>query len=275
MNESLFSPIKISDAEFKLFKELIFSLAGITLPDTKKDLVVSRLTKRIKKLNIARFQDYYIYINSKNQQEERQNLIDLLTTNETFFFRESDHFQFLNTLAQERKRGLFRAWSAASSSGEEAYSMAMTLADARAEAPWEVIGTDISRRVLAKAKNGHYSMERTEGIPLNYLKSYCLKGTGSEAGTLLIDRKIRQNVQFLYSNLLQPRNDLGQFDVIFLRNVMIYFDNPTKEKVINQLIPFLKKDGFLLIGHAETISQLKTPFVMHKPTIYRLPEKKS
>lgn len=261
----------ISNGEFAQFQRLIFRLAGITLPDTKKVLVVGRLSRRMSELGMNSFGQYYRYIESDTTGKEPQMVVDLLTTNETYFFRESKHFDFLREISLSRRSVVnpFRVWSAASSSGEEAYSIAMVLADTRSDNKWQVVGSDISSRVLVKASNGHYSTERADGIPPEYLKKYCLKGVGKYGGTLLIDRLIRSRVEFLQNNLMSPRKDLGMFDVIFLRNVMIYFDNDTKKKVVSNLLPFLKEDGYFIVGHSETLSGLTSSLEVLRPTIYR------
>jgi chemotaxis protein methyltransferase CheR len=181
--------------------------------------------------------------------------LDLLTTNETYFFREPKHFEFLRKqVLPAAKSGVpFRVWSAACSSGEEPYSIAMQLAAELKHPDWNVVGTDISSRVLDRARTGLYGMSRIQGIPPDYLRRFCLKGTGPYADNLRIDRPLRERVRFGRVNLNETLPKLGQFDVIFLRNVMIYFDADTKAKVVNRLIPCLKPGGFFLIGHCETL----------------------
>ena len=147
--------------------------------------------------------------------------------------------------------------------------MAMVLADVLGAGNWEVVGTDISTRVLSKAQAGHYPVDRIDGIPPALLKKYCLKGVREQAGTLLIIRELREHVRFLHSNLMAPRKDIGMFDVIFLRNVMIYFDNDTKRKVIANLLPYLKTDGHFIVGHSESLNGLTTELVPVQPTVYR------
>lgn len=259
----------ISPAEFALFQKLIFEIAGISLPEGKKPLLVGRLARRLKHHGLTRFSDYYHLITREADQAELQIMVDLLTTNETFFFREPRHFDFLGRHAARVGRGGFRAWSAASSSGEEAYSMAMVLAETLGERPWEVVGTDISQRVLEKARSGHYSTERISGIPLPLLKKYCLKGFDEQAGTLLITSALRERVRFEYSNLMRPVGHLGQFDVIFLRNVMIYFTLETKRRVVANLLPYLKRDGLFFVGHSESLNGISESLVPVEPTIYR------
>lgn len=260
----------ITNAEFEQFKKLIFQIAGISLSDAKKVLLVGRLSKRLKALGCETFSQYYQLVTGHNCQAERQTMVDLLTTNETYFFREPKHFDLLRDLAaRRRKNTTFRAWSAASSSGEEAYTMAMVLAETLGDSPWEIVGTDISTKVLDKARCGQYPMERIDGIPVNLLKKHCLRGIGDQTGTLLISRELRERVQFLHCNLMEPRRDLGQFDVIFLRNVMIYFENDTKRKVVDNLLPYLKSDGHFIVGHSESLNGLTNKLTPVCPTVYR------
>lgn len=267
---SQFESTAISDAEFNKFQKLIFEIAGISLADGKQVLLVGRLTKRLKHFGFDTFGQYYRFVTDSQNPGERQIMVDLLTTNETYFFREPKHFEFLRDIAtQRRSSGNFRVWSAASSSGEEAYSIAMVMAEVLGGNAWEVVGTDISSRVLDKARSGHYPLTRTNGIPTHLLKKFCLKGMGEHDGTLLIAKELRNRVTFHHSNLMDPRKGLGQFDIIFLRNVMIYFDNETKRKVINNLLPYLKSNGFFLIGHSESLNGITDDLLPLRPTIYR------
>lgn len=262
----------ISDHDFKLFQRLIYRLAGISMSDAKKVLLVGRLSKRLRHYGLDSFGDYYRMLASGDYPDEVQQMVDLLTTNETYFFREPAHFDFLREVAAARRgKGMFRAWSAASSSGEEAYTMAMVLAETLGlSAPWEIVGSDISLTVLERARAGHYSLERASGIPIELLKKYCLKGVREQAGTFLIGQALRERVRFVQLNLvaLEP-GDIGLFDVIFLRNVMIYFDNDTKRKVVANILPQLKPDGYFVVGHSETLNGLSDDLVALRPTIYR------
>jgi len=260
----------ITDAEFSQFQKLIFQIAGISLSSAKKVLLVGRLSKRLRLHGFQSFGQYYRHVTCGQFPEEQQIMVDLLTTNETYFFREPVHFDFLRQLAEKRRsRKDFRVWSAASSSGEEAYSAAMVLAETLGGNAWEVLGSDISSHVLAKAKKGHYPLERTQGIPLPLLKKYCLKGIDDQAGTLLISRELRQRVDFQQSNLMTPKAGLGQFDIIFLRNVMIYFDMETKRKVVANLLPYLKQDGYFIVGHSESLNGICETLSALQPTVYR------
>ena len=261
----------ISDQEFALFQRLIYKLAGISLSDAKRVLLVGRLGKRLKYYGFETYSQYYRLLASGENSEEVQQMVDLLTTNETYFFREPQHFDFLRDVVLPARpgAGTFRIWSGASSSGEEAYSMAMVLSAHRAESPWEVFGSDISLTILGRARAGVYSMERTSGIPPDYLRRYCLKGVRSQAGNLLISPGLKERVRFDQINLTKPISGIGEFDVIFLRNVMIYFDTETKRKVVENMLPSLKPDGYFIVGHSETLGGVTDRVKAIKPTIYR------
>jgi chemotaxis protein methyltransferase CheR len=265
----------ITDQEFALFQRLIYKIAGISLNDSKKVLLVGRLTRRLKVYEFGTFTQYYRMLATGDHPEELQTMVDLLTTNETYFFREPKHFEFLRDeiIKKRSSPATFRVWSAASSSGEEIYTLAMVLADSLPNTPWEIVGSDISTQVLAKAATGHYSLARTEGIPPAFMKKYCLKGVRAHAGTFLIAPELRKRTSFYQINLTLPVDaDIGDFEVIFLRNVMIYFDPETKAKVVNHLLPRLKRGGHLIIGHSETLNGLKIdPLDTIRPTIYRKP----
>ena len=265
----------ITDQEFTLFQRLIYKIAGISLGDSKKTLLVGRLTRRLKVYEFGTFTQYYRMLATGDHPEELQTMVDLLTTNETYFFREPKHFDFLRDeiIRKRTSPATFRIWSAASSSGEEIYTLAMVLANSLPNTPWEIVGSDISTQVLAKAATGHYSLARTEGIPPEFMKKYCLKGVRSQAGSFLIAPELRQRTSFYQINLTQPVDaEIGHFEVIFLRNVMIYFDQETKAKVVNNLLPRLKSGGYLIIGHSETLNGLKIgPLDAVRPTIYRKP----
>lgn len=260
----------LENKEFNLFRNLIFDIAGIELKDTKKTLVTSRLQKRLVHYSLNTFGEYFKLLNEDLTGKEKQVMVDLLTTNETYFFREPAHFDFLTDLLSRHQRGTnFRIWSAASSSGQEAYSMAMVLADKLGQAPWDVVGTDLSSRVLETARKGLYSLMRTEGISANYLRRFCLKGCGPHEGELLIIPELRSRVTFTHANLNDTLPNIGQFDVIFLRNVMIYFNDDTKRTIIKRIVEQLKSGGYLVIGHTESLKGLSDAVVAIKPTIYQ------
>lgn len=272
MWDAAMSTEPISDREFTQFQRFIFEVAGITLATGKKALVSGRLAKRLAHHKLANYGAYFNMIASGQWPAETQTAIDLLTTNETYFFRESKHFDLLRKLAAEarQERRPFRVWSAACSTGEEPYSIAMVLDDVLGAQEWELYASDISTRVLAAARNGHYVRERTSHIPPAYLKRYCLRGVGEQDGTLLVARELRQRVQFQQVNLnaaTPPK--FGQFDVIFLRNVLIYFSPDTKRQVVGRLLGALRQGGHLLIGHSESLHDMAGPLQVLAPSVYR------
>ncbi|QTN28968.1 protein-glutamate O-methyltransferase CheR [Rhodoferax sp. AJA081-3] len=265
--------IDIKDHEFAKYQSFIFDEAGITLASTKKALVTGRLSKRLQHHGLSTYTEYLSLLSSKRDPAEVQIAIDLLTTNETYFFREPKHFDLLRKLVMEAAAANrpLRVWSAACSSGEEVYSIAMVLADCMENRPWELFGSDISARVLRHASFGHYPEGRTTHIPPDYLKRFCLKGTGPQAGTLLIQRSLRDRVRFMQVNLDRPLPNLGQFDLIFVRNVMIYFSSETKQGVAQRLAQHLKPGGHLLVGHSETLNDTRTDLRPVAPSIYTKP----
>ena len=262
----------ISESEFQLFQRFIFDAAGITMSAAKKALVGGRLARRLETCGVDSYGDYFRLLQSGSAAAEVQTAIDLLTTNETYFFREPKHFALLREHAQAaRGRGqTYRVWSAASSSGEEAYSIAMVLADALGNhVPWEVFASDISTRVLEKARVGHYPMERARHVPPEYLRRFCRKGQGVQEGTMLVERSLRARVHFAHLNLNEPLPQVGEFDIVFLRNVMIYFSGATKRDVVERLVRTLKPDGRLCIGHSESLNDITATVRPVAPSIYR------
>lgn len=265
----------ITDREFVKFQRFIFDAAGITLAPTKKALVGGRLAKRLQQRQLKNYEEYFQLLQSGHEPQEVQTAIDLLTTNETYFFREPKHFDLLRAEAQQfsSERKSMRVWSAAASTGEEPYSIAMVLADCfgMESTAWEVLGSDLSMRVLQKARIGHYPLRRTAYVPKTYLQRYCLKGTGVEEGTLLIGRKLRERVRFAQVNLSKGLPQLGQFDIVFLRNVMIYFNLETKRQVVSRVLSALRPGGYLFIGHSESLHDINHEVQVAAPSVYRKP----
>lgn len=261
----------LKDSEFNQFQKWLHQATGINLSPAKKALVAGRLSKRLKHLQINSYGEYFHYIKNNSATCELQTAIDLLTTNETYFFREPKHFDFLRTqvLPHHIPGKTFRVWSAASSSGEEAYTIAITLAETfSSTTAWEIFGSDISTQMLAIAQAGHYPISRAQKIPKELLVKYCLKGTGRQEGTFLIDKNLRNRVKFCQLNLNESLPDIGLFDVIFLRNVMIYFDQDTKRKVVERMIPQLKPGGYLIISHSESLNGITDRLRIVSPSIY-------
>ena len=266
-------PPAISEREFAQFQRFIYEAAGISLSPSKKALVCGRLARRLSHLRLDSYGDYFALLASGQAPDEHALAVDLLTTNETYFFREPRHFELLRKLALAARGNSqpFRVWSAACSSGEEAYSIAMVLADCLEQRPWEVLGTDISGRVLRKAGYGHYPMERTDHLPPDYQQRFCLKGQGRYAGTLLVERGLRQRVRFVHANLNTALPQLGSFDVIFLRNVLIYFNAETKRQVVERVLALLKPGGHLLVSHSETLNDISSAVTALAPSVYLKP----
>lgn len=263
--------LELTDPEFDNLQRFIYERAGITMTRAKKALISGRLAKRLAARGLTSYTAYHTMLTSGQDHEETQLAIDLLTTNETYFFREPRHFEHLAGVAAARTRRAapMRVWSAASSSGEEAYTIAMVLADRLEGQAFEVIGTDISTRVLERARTGHYAEARMRNIPVAYLKRYCLKGGGNYAGTMLVERAIRQRVRFMHANLNDTLpTGLGMFDAVFLRNVMIYFNGATKQQVVARALSLLQPGGFLYIGHSESLHGMDVSVQPVAPSIY-------
>jgi len=269
--EILAAPPAISDQEFAHFRRFIFDEAGITLADSKKMLVSSRLGSRVQHHGLGSFAQYFKLLNGGESPAEVQIAIDLLTTNETYFFREPRHFEFLQQQLAAFPAGPrpLRIWSAAGSTGEEAYSIAMLLEDRFQGRPWEIIASDISTRVLNRARAGHYPMERARHVPKHYLQRFCLKGTGKQQDTLLVERSLRSKVSFLQINLNDRLPAIGTFDFVFLRNVLIYFNQQTKREVVARALSVLQPGGWLFIGHSENLNGISDAVKTVAPSIYR------
>ncbi|GAA5784230.1 chemotaxis protein methyltransferase [Chitiniphilus shinanonensis] len=267
------APTSLSADELKLFQALFKDQIGLHLSEGKKALIAARLGKRIGELELGSFREYHRLISSRGGEAERQYAIDLVTTNETYFFRETKHFDFVRQriLARWPAERPFNVWSAASSSGEEAYSVAMLLHDVLGERDWSIFGSDISQRVLARARRGLYPMARGEKIPPDYLRRYCLRGQGEYAGQFLVSKALRERITFSQLNLTALPQRLGPFDLVLLRNVIIYFDLPTKINVVNNVVRHLKPGGYLFVGHSESLHGMPVALETVVPSVYRKP----
>jgi len=267
--------IPFSNEAFLGFQELIKSLSGIYLSDAKKQLVFGRLRTRLRQLGISRFEDYLLLVQNPAQVAERQMMVDLLTTNETYFFREPKHFDFLKSEVipnRDIKRPL-RIWSAACSSGEEPYSIGMLLAEQIGLAKpfgWEIVASDISQRVVDKAKIGIYANQRLDGIPPGFLKKYCSRSTHSNEDKIEVSPSIREHIRFQRLNLNENLPELGKFDVIFLRNMLIYFQPESKIEIARRVVKTLHPGGWLLIGHSESLKDVDPKLKTIAPSIYRM-----
>ena len=274
-------PRPITDREFSLFQSLIYQQAGIFLPPIKKTLVSGRLNKRLRELGLDTFREYYARVCEDKSGVEMALMLDAITTNETHFFREPRHFEFLRDVLyprwrQEARAGTrernVRVWSAACSSGEEPYSLAMSLAsDLCQDQPWDIhiLASDISNKVLESARRATWPMRRAEEIPTPLLKRYMLRGTGSQDGLMRAAPELRKLVETCYINLNDSQYPVSPgLDVIFCRNVLIYFDADSRKGVINRLLDLLKPDGYLFLGHAESLSGHNRRVRSVAPAIY-------
>lgn len=262
----------ISQFAFHKIRDYVYQTAGIIIGANKMAMVTGRLWRRLELLGHKDYETYYAYVASAAGEQERNTMLDLLTTNETYFFRESAHFNFLrDEIIPQQGHHKLRVWCAASSTGEEPYSIAMVLADTLGKCDWDVLATDISSKVLEQGRNGLYRAERINHIPADYLKNYCRRGIGEYEGMLAVVPSLRSRVTFEQHNLLHPRATQDQFDIIFLRNVLIYFDNETKQKVIENMLQSLRPGGWLILGHCESLQGLKLGINTISPSIYRKP----
>ena len=266
----------LSEVEFNKFREIVYREAGIKLADVKKILVQARLMKRLRFLNLESFEDYYNYL-LENFEEEKINFVNAITTNKTEFFRENDHFEYMKSYIlpafEAKGENEIRIWSAGCSTGEEPYTIGITLLEyfKGKKAPFcKILATDIDTQVLEKGLNGVYTQEQVAGIDKKILKEYFLKGTGENQGFFKVKDFLKNLVFFRRLNLLADTYPMKKkFDVIFCRNVIIYFDKDTQRKLFDNFSRYLKDDGYLLVGHSENISSVTDKFFLAGRTIYR------
>ena len=267
--------------DFLAIRDFVYNEAGIHLADSKRALVESRLSRRLKELGLPSYAAYRELVLEAGDPDERVRMLDCLTTNETHFFREPKHFDCLNRVvfpdwkaqaAARRMPQRVRAWSAACSTGEEPYSLAMTMLDAFPTG-WqlEVLASDLSTRVLRSAEQATWPIDRASEIPDHHCKQYMLQGVGPEAGKLRCGREARELVRFFRLNLNRPPFGVpGELDLIFCRNVMIYFDTASKRRVIDGLLDRLAPNGYLFVGHSETLHGITRRVSLVAPSVYRL-----
>ena len=272
----------LSERDFSRLSKWIHANIGVFMGLKKKTLLEGRVKKRMRRLSISSFQEYCEFVFSRQgRMDEIPFLIDAVTTNKTDFFREPSHFDYLirtalpslvkNTVNQVGK--CFRVWSSACSTGEEPYTLAMVLQEfvtAAGGLDYEILATDISGKVLEKAESAVYSFETIQAIAVPLRVKYLLRSRDPDSPIFRIVPELREKVQFHRLNLVSDTFDVAtDMDVIFCRNVMIYFDRATQENLINRFYQHLAPGGYLFIGHAETLSNIKSPFIYVAPTIYR------
>ena len=271
-------PYSLTDSELHKFTTLIYDECGISLSATKKSMLSSRLGRRLRALDIPTFKEYYDFlIETLGKNDELTQLINVVTTNTTHFFRESNHFKFLTEDVLEKissSDNLIRIWSAGCSSGEEPYTLGMVLSDyySQYQGDFKILATDVSTKVLHKAKTAIYSSEEIEKIPSDAKYKYLMRGKGSQSGNYRVVPELREKIQFQKLNFNDDNFNIEeQFDIIFCRNVIIYFDWQTKSRLINKFYDYLVPGGYLFIGHSETLNGMNDKFRPVAPTVYRKP----
>jgi chemotaxis protein methyltransferase CheR len=262
--------VSLSDKEFLELKNIIYKESGIQVKEDQRENLEFKLASRLIEYNLKSFKEYHNLL-VKNKAEI-QTMINAVTTNETYFFRELRHFKFLkNEILPTVKYDLFRCWSAAGSNGAEAYSIAMEIdSNLSNYKNYEVVISDINDNVLKYAKRGIYPLKFAKKIPEEYLKSYCLKGKNEFSGSFKISDKIKNNIVYKHINLTDHINpQLGMFDVIFLRNMIIYFDDKEKKLIVENVIKHLKDGGYLFMGHSESLHRITDKVFQVSPSIYQ------
>ncbi|HNY16486.1 MAG TPA: protein-glutamate O-methyltransferase CheR [Treponemataceae bacterium] len=272
--------VPLSDREFSYITKLLFERFGIFLSDQKRVLVAGRLSKRLRELGLSTFTDYIEYLSADKTGGELSELINRITTNHSFFFRERDHFDFLSkTVLPEIEEGgkakagglSVRIWSAGCATGEEVYSISMLLKEHYGQRLSAIdpglLATDISLAALTEAKAGEYAEAKLRELPVNYRNSYFVK---KDDATWAISEDIRSMVMFKRLNLMADSYPMkGLFDAVFCRNVMIYFNPESREKVVNAIYRYVKPGGYLFIGHSESLNRETCPFEYVRPAVYR------
>ncbi|MEW6184195.1 MAG: protein-glutamate O-methyltransferase CheR [Thermodesulfobacteriota bacterium] len=270
---------EFTEADFIKISRLVYEQSGINLSDSKKELVKARLGKRIRKGRFQSFGEYYRHVVNDRSGEEIIQLLDSISTNFTQFFREKHHFEYLvqHFLPQIREREQrfskkIRIWSAGCSSGEEPYSIAITLLESLSPvSDWNlsILATDISTKVLGEARGGVYLKEKIHDLQPNLMKKYFLRGQGRWQQYVKVKSEVKSIVHFQRFNLMDSFSFNEPFDCIFCRNVMIYFDKKTREQLVNRLYDHLAKEGVLFIGHSESLTGIDHAFHYIKPAVYR------
>lgn len=274
-------PAVLSDREFNRFSSFIYDEIGIKMPPVKKTMLEARLQKRLKALELRTFEEYGDYVfSSDDKRDELIHLIDVVTTNKTDFFREPAHFDYLvkaaiPALIDERDAGIrfpLKIWSAGCSTGEEPYTLAMVLSEFSAANPGfhtSILASDISTEVLSKARNAIYTEDRVDTIPLHLKKKYLLKSKDKTKGLVRIVPHLRSMIQFRRLNFMEDFGLHEHMDIIFCRNVIIYFDKQTQERLLNKFCNQLVRGGYLFLGHSETLNGLNVDLNPVSSTVYR------
>jgi chemotaxis protein methyltransferase CheR len=274
-NESTLSDagLKLTAGEFREIADLAYQRFGLDLKRGKEALVAARLGKKLRQLGFHSFAEYHKHVLADRTGDALVELIDALTTNHTSFLRERAHFDFLSRAAMEEFSAIssLRVWSAACSSGEEPYSIAMCLSEAlkASRRQFQIRATDISTRVLATAQRGVYPVARFDEVPDAWRRAYLLRGKGESQGFYKVKPELVGRVEFERLNLIEPFVDRGRFHVIFCRNVMMYFDKATQQDIVQRLTGCLERGGYLFVGHAESLTGIEHSLGYVRPATYR------
>lgn len=258
--------------DFDRVRDLIYKKAGISLADSKQEMVYSRLARRLRATGLTSFTVYLDSLEKESEGLEWEAFTNALTTNLTSFFREEHHFPILAEHVKNRKDTI-NVWCSASSTGEEPYSIAMTLCEAfgTLKPPVHIIATDIDTNVLATASKGVYNIDRLDKMSQDRISRFFLRGKGAQEGMVRVRPELRDLISFRQLNLLENNWSLnGPFDVIFCRNVMIYFDKPTQGNILKKFLPLMKQDGLLFAGHSENFLYVSDDFKLRGKTVYEL-----
>jgi chemotaxis protein methyltransferase CheR len=274
--------VPMSAKEFSLLSRLVESSCGIRMPDSKRNMLESRLQKRLRGLELRSFKAYFDFLVSpEGRRHELTRMIDAVTTNKTDFFREPVHFRYLTGKVLPEMIGsgacdAFRAWSAGCSSGEEPYTLAMVLSEYATDNqpfPFSILATDICTTVLEKACRGIYDEEKIAPVPQDLRRKYLLRSMDRSRGVVRIAPELRSLVKFRRLNFMDDAFSLCEpMHIIFCRNVLIYFDRPTQETLLNKFCRHLVPGGYLFLGHSETINGMHVPLIQVDSTIYRKPK---
>jgi chemotaxis protein methyltransferase CheR len=266
------------DSEFEFIRNLVYERSRINLGPEKRDLVTARLGKRLRATHLSSIGDYCRLLRAPDAEQELNDLIDVISTNHTFFFRESAHFDFLrqHVIPEARARRQrnpdrpLTIWSAACASGEEPYSIAITLADSLPDVPWKVVASDISFHALEKARVAIYPEDSVGQLPAPVVQAHFQRGYGPEEGNVRLRPEIRQRVTFQQQNLLDADAQMPDaVEVIFCRNLMIYFDRPTQTELVARLTRHLIPGGYLFVGHAESLTHIEHTLKPVQAAVYR------
>ena len=257
-----------SDADFTRIKALIYKKAGISLHDGKHAMVYSRVSRRLRDTGHTSFKSYLDGL-EQHDGPEWQAFINALTTNLTAFFREQHHFEILHDLLAAKRTQPWRIWCSAASTGEEPYSIAMTATEALGSSGnFSLVNSDIDTQLLATAARGVYKSEGVKGLSPERLQRYFMRGKGNNAGLMRVKPELQKHMEFMSVNLIQDLPFREPFDVVFCRNVMIYFDAATQRQVLERIHRVMKPGGMLFVGHAENFSDARSLFTLHGKTVY-------